>query len=106
MGSVELKGFARAGVAAGFVTAAMWFAAPTAFADTIDVHPGAANAIQNAIDGAHEGDTLRIHSGNYPEAIDVDKALTLVGVGDARPVVNGQCNTHYVIETSHDGVTL
>jgi parallel beta-helix repeat protein len=102
MGSVELKGVARAGVVVAALTALF---TPAASADTIDVHQ-APNAIQHAINSASGGDTLRIHSGVYHEAVDVNKALTLVGVGDTRPVINGDCGSHFTVESSHNGVTL
>lgn len=46
--------------------------------------------IQNAIDHAGLGDTIEVHSGNYPENIRVTKAVTLMGVdtGNGLPVVN------------------
>jgi nitrous oxidase accessory protein NosD len=90
---------------------ALAVSAPAASAHAFDVHPGA-NAIQDAIDSAHNGDTLRIHSGTYPEsfstdeAVNVDKKLTLVGVGNQRPVIDADCGARYGIEAAHDGVAL
>ena len=42
-----------------------------------DVYPGEGTAIQTAIDGAGEGDTIYVHAGTYDENVDVDKRVTL-----------------------------
>jgi parallel beta-helix repeat protein len=77
-----------------------------ASADTINAHPGP-NAIQNAIDGAANGDKLRVHSGRYDEAIAVNKrALRIVGVGDSRPVIDGGCAAEETIDVVRNDVTL
>ena len=59
-----------AGVCAGVVsgTGATWA-----------VYPG--DSIQDAIDGAGEGDTIYVHAGTYVENVDVDKRVTLIGDG-------------------------
>jgi len=44
-----------------------------------DVYPG--DSIQDAIDGAEEGDTIYVHAGTYVENVDVDKRITLIGDG-------------------------
>jgi nitrous oxidase accessory protein len=85
--------------------AAVGAALPSAAgAATINVHPGP-NAIQKAINNADGGDTLRIHNGTYPEAIDVDKRLTLKGV-NGRPTINGKCDNGTVVDIEHAGVVL
>ena len=46
-----------------------------------DMYPGAGTPIQDAIDGAGDGDTIHVHAGTYCENVDVDKKLTLEGGG-------------------------
>ena len=78
--------------------------AATASAATIEVTPGP-NAINKAIDKAHNGDLLRIHDGTYPGAVTVDKRLTLRGV-NGRPVIDARCNDRAAITVERTGVTL
>lgn len=54
-------------------------AASVADAATIHVTPGPGTPVQDAIDAAAPGDTVRLAGGNYPEAIVINKALTLAG---------------------------
>jgi parallel beta-helix repeat protein len=73
---------------------------------TIDVYPGP-HALADAIDAASAGDTLRIHTGQYPESVVVDKgSLTLVAAGDGPVTVDGQCATRIVIRVVVSGVTI
>jgi len=44
-----------------------------------DVYPGAGTPIQDAIDGAGEGDTIYVHAGTYVENVGVWKRLTIEG---------------------------
>ena len=37
--------------------------------------------IQDAVDGAGEGDTIYVHEGTYDENVDVKKRLTLIDEG-------------------------
>ncbi|WP_455391938.1 right-handed parallel beta-helix repeat-containing protein [[Eubacterium] cellulosolvens] len=46
------------------------------------------NKIQDAIDNATSGDTIRIWSGIYHENLEVDKTLTLIGNGTENTVIN------------------
>ena len=49
---------------------------------TWDVYPGAGTPIQDAVDGAGEGGTIYVHAGGRMLwNVDVDKRVTLVGVG-------------------------
>lgn len=45
--------------------------------------------IQNAINNATSGDTIRIYSGMYYENIIIDKTLTLRGNGSTNTIING-----------------
>ena len=42
-----------------------------------DVYPGEGTPIQDAIDGAAEGDMICVHAGTYVENVDVWKRVTL-----------------------------
>ena len=53
-------------VAAGVGAGAEW-----------DVYPG--DSIQDAIDGAGEGDTIYVHAGTYVENVDVWRRVTRIG---------------------------
>lgn len=75
-----------------------------ASADTVNVHPGP-NAIQDAIDSASGGDTLRIHDGHYGGSIDVTKKLNLKGV-DGRPTIDAGCDDDIAVDVQHGGVKL
>lgn len=71
----------------------------------IDVFPGK-NAIGRAIRAASPGDVLRIHPGRYPEVVEIDKRLTLRGVGKRLPTIDGRCRTGIVVDVRADGVRL
>ncbi len=76
-----------------------------ASAATINVHPGQ-NAIQRGINRADRGDVLRVHSGVYRGDVDVDKRVTLRGVGPELPIVDGQCDSIFVIDVQRNGVIV
>jgi nitrous oxidase accessory protein NosD len=61
-----------------FALAALAPATP-ALATVINVSPGPGTPLQDAIDAASPGDTLRIAGGGYPEAIVINKPLRLFG---------------------------
>ncbi|MGH3386820.1 MAG: right-handed parallel beta-helix repeat-containing protein [Nocardioidaceae bacterium] len=54
---------------------------PAAADDTIVVEPGP-NAIQQAVDAADPGDTIKIRPGTYEESVLVTKSLTIRGTDD------------------------
>ncbi len=63
----------------------------TAGGQVIDVGPGARySKIQDAIDAANSGDTIRVKSGTYSENINVDKRIFLLGwnTGGGDPIVD------------------
>jgi parallel beta-helix repeat protein len=91
-------------VLVGCVLLAAW-AAPTAMARKINVHPGK-NAIPRAIDEADSGDTLRVHRGHYDGGFEVTKPVKLVGVGKKRPVIDGRCQVNTTITVGVRGVAL
>src|SRR5206468_1342639 len=59
----------------------------------IDVFPGP-NALTTALANATSGDTLRIHTGTYDEAVTVTTpSLQLVSAGDGPITIDGGCST-------------
>jgi len=98
------RGGALAGLAAGALVLALLAVAPRASAAAIEVRPGP-NAINKAIDKAHNGDTLRIHDGTYRGAVKVEKRVTLRGIG-GRPLIDARCNSRLAIKVTHRGVML
>ena len=59
--------------------AALLLGATAANAATIFVTPGPGTPVQDAIDAAAPGDTVRLAGGGYPESITITKALKLAG---------------------------
>jgi parallel beta-helix repeat protein len=82
-----------------------WAFTLAASAATIEVSPGP-NAINRAIDTAHDGDTLLIHDGYYRESLTIDKRVTLKGAFDGRPVIDAGCKHRATIQVIHGGVRL
>lgn len=71
----------KMGVLAIFVAAGGFLTIPSLVANaaTITLNPG--DSIQTAIDGATDGDTIRLNAGTYTETLVITKPLTLEGVG-------------------------
>lgn len=61
--------------------------------------------IQDAIDGASNGDTVYVYNGIYEENIVVDKAISLVGQGVFDTVVDGNNKTNTIV-IAEDGVSV
>jgi parallel beta helix pectate lyase-like protein len=80
--------------------------APTAFAQTVNVHPGA-HALRDAIHGAKAGDTLRVHQGHYGEHVTINKKVRIEGApGEGRPVIDAGCGANDTIHIQRNGVAL
>ena len=47
------------------------------------------DAIQDVIDNATAGDTIRVIDGTYEEDIDIGKTLTLIGNGTSSSIIEG-----------------
>ena len=47
------------------------------------------NSIQEAVDAAQAGDTVRIDAGNYHENLVVGKCVRLIGAGQSKTVIHG-----------------
>jgi nitrous oxidase accessory protein len=71
----------------------------------LHVRPGQ-DALARAIARADAGDTLRIHRGRYRESVEIDKPLTLVGVGKRRPVIDARCDSLITVAVQTSGVVL
>ena len=63
------------------------------------------STIQEAIDGAAEDDTIRIHNGTYRENLVVDSTVELIGNGSGSTLIEGNGSGDVVIITA-DGVHL
>jgi parallel beta-helix repeat protein len=98
------RGRALAGLIGGISVLLTLAIVPSALAATIEVTPGP-NAINKALNQANNGDTLRIHDGTYRGSIEIDKRVTLRGVG-GRPLIDALCNNRATFVVAHTGVTL
>lgn len=81
-------------------------------AATVVVPPGPGTPVQNAIDAAQPGDTIRLTLGDYPEQIVITKALKLRGVRSTAVSPNvptrmvGSCSATPVITIAADSVRV
>lgn len=73
----------------------------SAYAATVSVYPG--SSIQAAIYAAKAGDTVDVHSGVYYEHVNIDKRITLRGVG--MPILDATASGS-AITLKADGATL
>jgi len=78
-------------------------AAAPAAARRIVIAPGPGTPVQDAIDAAGPGDTLRLTDGTYPEAIVIDKPLKVEG---RNAVIDGGCVASTAVQIAADAVTL
>ena len=65
------------------VALAVLLCAPLAHGRTVDVPPGPGTPVQDAIDAASPGDTIRLSLGAYPEHLVITKPIKLRGVASA-----------------------
>lgn len=68
-------------------------------AETTSVCPAGCQygSIQNAVDAAEPGDTIKVKAGTYKENVKIDKNLSLVGEGKNKVRVEGSRKGHPVI---------
>jgi len=78
-------------------------AAPAA---VIDVTPGVGTPLQDAIDAASPGDTIRVRAGTYGENVSVTKTLKLIGDGADVVTVDGGCVQDATLTVGADGVLV
>jgi parallel beta-helix repeat protein len=102
----------RTAVGSAFALLVM-IAAPLASATTFLIPPGQPGTpVQDAIDAAAPGDTIRLDIGNYDEKIVVTKPLKIRGVRSRSPLPNhttnlvGDCGTGPVITVASDDVLV
>jgi len=63
------------------------------------------NTIQEAIDNASAGDTIRVFAGTYQENVLVNKTVSVIGNGSADTIINGSDSGH-VVTISSDWANL
>ncbi len=78
-------------------------AAGPADARRVVISTGPGTPVQDAIDAAGPGDTLRLTAGTYPEAIVIDKPLRLEGRG---AIIDGGCASSTAVQIAADAVSL
>ncbi len=61
-------------------------------------------SIQRAVDAASSGFTINVEAGSYPDNVDVDKPLTIVGAGSASTTVSATSGK--IVTIGADSVTL
>ncbi len=82
-----------------YVTYSPWFGfAAGAIPMTYHVNP--TGMIQDAIDDANPGDTVKVHEGTYTEQLIIDKTLTLIGNPGPKIVAPDIRNTYTIPESS------
>jgi len=83
-----------------------------ASATTVVVPPGPGTPVQDAINAAASGDTVRLTLGSYPEQLVINKALTLRGVRststdpNGTTIVQGTCGGGPVITVAANFVQI
>jgi nitrous oxidase accessory protein NosD len=85
--------------------AALLLCAAPAWADTVSV-PTDYKTIQEAIDAAARGDTVRVAAGVYAETVTIGKALTLCGAGAGQTIVDGGGTGHVIRVVSDDDIYI
>jgi len=59
--------------------------------------------ISEAVNKAVVNDTIQISSGSYAESVLIEKKLALVGVGETKPVINGNASANYILKINNTG---
>jgi len=62
-------------------------------------------SIQQAVDNASAGDTIRVHKGTYYENVLVNKTLTLIGKGTDKSTIDGN-GSDTVMELTEDNIHI
>ena len=61
--------------------------------------------IQDAIDAASDGDTIRVFAGNYNGSVVIDKMISLIGNGSTKTTINGS-GSGDVVRITKDWVNI
>lgn len=72
---------------------------------TVNDNGGSYKKIQDAIDNATSGDTIRVWGGTYYENLIINKTITLIGNGTSNTIIDGG-NNGTVIRLTADEVTI
>ncbi len=72
-------------------------------ARTFDVFPGPGTPLQDGINGAATGDTVRANAGTYTESVLIDRGVKLVG---RSAVIEAGCDRPAAIEVASGGVDV
>jgi len=89
--------------AVAVVLAAVLAAPAVVEAHRITVVPGPGTPVQDAIDAASPGDTIRLTDGTYPEHVVISKPLRISG---HNATIDGGCDADTAVEIAADAVSL
>ena len=81
----------------------------SALAASVVVAPGPGTPVQDAIDAASPGDTVKLVAGTYPECVTITKRLKLQGVNNASSnatILEASCGAGPAIGIEADGVEV
>ncbi len=78
---------------------------PVSAGSTVIQVPGDYDTIQEAIDAASDGDTVRVAAGTYEENVVIDKSLTLEGA-QAGVDARGRSGAETIIEADDDAIGI
>ncbi len=67
---------------------------------------GSGSSINQAIEGAGNGDTISVQAGTYREKVDINKQITLTNAGDGMVWIDGECSRSYGIRVTSGNVTV
>jgi parallel beta-helix repeat protein len=68
--------------------------------NNLDTHQGY-DTISEALADAEGGDTIEVASGTYAENLEIEVPLTLVGIGQTKPVIDGRGDEGIVLDADY-----
>ncbi len=73
---------------------------------TVDDDGGAEyEKIQDAINASDDGDTIRVHDGDYKENLVIEKSVSLIGNGSAETSIDGDGSTVVYVSANHVNIS-